>query len=468
MKYLFLLFLLAFCLSNLQAQEDFCKASSVFFDINKSKLKPVGEATLDSLLETMTGSDFILEVYGYADTSHTAAYNRKLSQERIDAVLSYLKPKRITPKEIRTFNEGEDFNALNLSKGAAFQRRVDVYLTVIEGDDVVFRSATGVVIRRELSSFGDCGICALKPKMKFLQTENEANANGIDLITDKGEPLITYGMVLFDIDPCSSISEEEQRTIETCMEMPAPVWNNQVKLFELVEQSGNDNWRLLGDTVIYDSIAHVVRFCSRARRVNCDLILDNYNPTPLNLILPEETQTGKSFFIHVSPKNSEKLYNDTVKFPNNIETVISYFKIGKDWYLFRDERTRIVRQFLNRDSVSPTSCLIYASDYKIAPSIGEIELKVRLKSYDKIGYYNSDFDLFVPLERQEGSTYYGQMYQNGFELCYLKNDRYYIEKNQAKKLKVKMKDGHAHAKIKQTYFLKKNRLGWKRAKRIIL
>ncbi|WP_430402212.1 OmpA family protein [Fluviicola sp.] len=468
MKYLVSLFILFLSLSNLQAQEEFCKASSVFFDLNKSKLRSEGQSTLDSLFLAMNGYEFILEAYGYADTSHTSVYNRKLSQQRIDGVLSYLKSKGVKPKEIRVFNEGEDFNELIFSKVAAFQRRVDIYLTPVEGDDVIFKSETGVVITRELSSFGDCGICALKPKMKYLQTENEANANGIDLITDKGERLVTYGMVLFDIDTCASIPEEKQRTIETCMEMPAPVWNNQVKLFELVEQSGNDNWRLLGDTVIYDSIAHVVRFCSRARRVNCDLILDNYNPTPLNLILPEETQTGKSFFIHVSPKNSEKLYNDTVKFPNDIETVISYFKIGKDWYLFRDERTRIVRQFLNRDSVSPTSCLIYASDYKIAPSIGEIELKVKLKSYDKIGYYNPDFDLFVPLERQDGSTYYGQMYQNGFELCYLKNDRYYIEKNQAKKLKVKMKDGHAHAKIKQTYFLKKNRLGWKRAKRIIL
>lgn len=467
MKYLFLLFLLAFCLSNLQAQEDFCKASSVFFDINKSKLKPAGEATLDSLLETMTGSDFILEVYGYADTSHTAAYNRKLSQERIDAVLSYLKPKRITPKEIRAFNEGEDFNALNLSKGAAFQRRVDVYLTVIEGDDVVFRSATGVVIRRELSSFGDCGICALKPKMKFLQTENEANANGIDLITDKGEPLITYGMVLFDIDPCSSISEEEQKKIKTCMEVPYESWNRGTKLFELVEQPANDVWKLLPDTLVRNEEEKTMNFCTLARYINCDAY-DIFLEKKLKLILPKESQKGKSFFIHSEIKTAEKLFNDTVIFPENIETVISYFSIDKEWYLFKDQRKKIVRQFFNRDSVSPMACLVYTSDYRVAPSHGEIELKVTLKNYDKIGYYNPEFDLFVPLERNADNTWSGQIYQDGFELCYLKNDRYYIEKNQAKKLKVKMKDGHAHAKIKQTYFLKKNRLGWKRAKRIIL
>jgi hypothetical protein len=440
--------------------QDFCKANSVFFDLNKSNLKSEGQFMLDSLLNTMNGSDFILEVYGYTDTSNTLDYNRKLSQSRIDGVLAYFKSKQITPKEIRSFNEGEDFNSSNQSKNAAFQRRVDIYLTPMEGNDVVFKSPDGVIIKRDLSSFGDCGICALKPKMKYLQTESEAKANGIDLITDKGESLVTYGMVLFDIDTCSSLSADELKSIQTCIQMPAARWDNRVELFELIPQPGNDNWRLLNDSLFRDSIQKTVRFCTGARCINLDIIVP-----PLGLILPEESMSGKSFFTYDGDKKPTKLYNDTFPLPTEVKQVISYFKIDKNWYLFKDQQKKIVLQFLNRDSVSPNACLVYTSDYQVVSPKGEIELKVKLKEIDKIGYYHPDFDLFLPLERRGGKNWYGTIYQDGFELCYIKNNKYYLEKNKAKKVKLKLKNGHSKAKVKQFYFFKKNRLSWKKAKR---
>lgn len=461
MKYL-ISFLILFAHFSLHAQ-DLCKPTSVFFDLNKSELKTVGKEVIDSLVETMNGADFILEIYGYTDTSNTAEYNRKLSQSRIDAVLSYLKAKNVLPKEIRTFNEGEDFNSSNLSKHADFQRRVDIYLTLMEGNNVVFKSPAGVVIKRDIASFGDCGVCALKPKMKFLQTENDANANGIDLLTDKGERLITYGMVLFDIDTCASVSDEEQEKIETCMEIPTSTWNNQVKLFKLVEQSGNDNWRLLDETIIYDSIAQIARFCSRERRINCDQILDGSGN--LDLILPPESQIGKSFFLHYLQSKPERLFNDTMRFPQGIETVISYFKKDSDWYLFRESASKIQKWYLNRDSVSPSACIVYISDYLIASPKQELELKVKLDNVEKIGYYHADFDLFIPFERAADNTYIGHMYGDGFELCYIKKGRYYVEKNKAKKLKIQKKNSHSKAKVKKTYFMKKNKLRWKIVKR---
>ncbi len=443
--------------------QDFCKQSSIFFDLNKSDLKPAGKSLVDSLVTSMNGSGFVFEVYGYTDTSNTDDYNKKLSQSRIDAVLSYLKEQKITPKEIRTFNEGEDFISSNLRKDAAFQRRVDIYLTPLEGSDVVFRSADGVVVKRDIASFGDCGICALKPRIKYLQTESQANENGIDLLTDKGERLITYGMVLFDIDPCSSVPVEEQEKILTCMELPAVRWDARVELFELIDQPGNDIWRKLPDTMKRDPERKVVNFCSYARSINCDLI---DGPVPgFELILPVESNSGKSFFTYYDQRKPEKLTNDTMPIKRGVETVISYYRFENDWYLFKESSGRIIREFSNRDSASPNACLVYVPDYRIAASKGEIELKVKLKDVDKIGYYNADFDLFVPFERISGNVYSGHMYQNGFELCYIKNDRYYVEKNQAKNLKIKTKNGHSKAKVKQFYLFKKKQLKWKRLKR---
>lgn len=410
----------------------------------------------------MNGSDFILEVYGYTDTSNTTDYNRKLSQSRIDAVLAYLKSKNILPKEIRTFNEGEDFNSNNQSKHAAFQRRVDVYLTPMEGNDVVFKSSTGVIVKRDLSSFGDCGICALKPKIRYLQNEADAKASGIDLMTDKGEPLETYGMALFDIDTCSSLSPEERRNIRNCFQMPASRWNRRVELFELAERPGNDVWRLLNDSLVRDSIAEVVSFCSIAGSINLDV-----RKKRIGLIVPQRSvsERGKSFFTFQTDKKSIKLLNDTASFPSEQERVVSCFPEDRNWYLFQMPAQKILRQFTNRDSLSPNFATIYESDYLVASPKGSIELKVKKKNIDKVGYYHRDFDVFIPLERRGGNTWYGEIYQDGFELCYIKNTRYFLEKNKGKKIKLKSKDGHQQGKIKQFYLFKKNRLSWRNAKR---
>jgi hypothetical protein len=461
MKYLFSFSLLFFSLFNLNAQ-DFCKASSVFFDLNKSGLKPAGQNTVDSLVETLNGSDFILEIYGYTDTSNTDDYNRKLSQSRIDAVLAHLKSKNILPKEIRTFNEGEDFNSSIQSKNAAFQRRVDVYLTPMEGNDVVFKSSDGVIVKRDLSSFGDCGICALKPKIRYLQNEEDAKANGIDLVTDKGEPLETYGMALFDIDTCSSLSPEARKNIRNCIQMPAVRWDKRVELFELVQLPGNDIWRLLQDSLFRDPEQKVVRFCTNSNYVNCDVRVKR-----IGLIIPNKSVSGngKSFFVPHVDKKIVKLLNDTIAFPSDQERVVSCFPADQNWYLFQMPAQKILRQFTNRDSLSPGFATIYESDYLIASPKGEIELKVKKKNVDKVGYYHRDFDLFIPLERRGGNSWYGEIYRDGFELCYIKNTRYFLEKNNGKKIRMKSKDGHSYGKIKQFYFLKKNRLSWRNAKR---
>lgn len=463
MKHTFLFLLLLLCSFSLHSQ-DFCKQSSIFFDLNKSDLKLAGKSLLDSLVSSMNSSDFVFEVYGYTDTSNTDDYNKKLSQSRIDAVLTYLKDRKVTPKEIRAFNEGEDFISSDLRKNAAFQRRVDVYLTPIEGSEVVFRSVDGVTVKRDISSFGDCGICALKPKMKYLQSETEANANGIDLVTDKGERLITYGMVLFDIDPCSSVPEEEQKKIRTCMELPAIRWDTRVELFELIEQPGNDIWRKLSDSMKRDPEQKTVKFCTTARYINCDMI--DRPGSSFNLILPEESNAGKSFYLYYDQLKPERLLNDTMPLKRGVETVVSYFSFENDWYLFKELSGRIMSEFSNRDSVSPNNCLVYLPDYERVPSKGIIELKIKLKGIGKVGYYNADFDLFAPLKRISGNIYSGHRYENGFELCYIKNDRYYVEKNKAKNLKIKTKNGKSKAKLKRFYLSEKKHLKWRRVKRL--
>jgi hypothetical protein len=302
----------------------------------------------------------------------------------------------------------------------------------------------------------------LKPKIRYLQNEEDAKANGIDLVTDKGEPLETYGMALFDIDTCSSLSPEARKNIRNCIQMPAVRWDKRVELFELVQLPGNDIWRLLQDSLFRDPEQKVVRFCTNSNYVNCDVRVKR-----IGLIIPNKSVSGngKSFFVPHVDKKIVKLLNDTIAFPSDQERVVSCFPADQNWYLFQMPAQKILRQFTNRDSLSPGFATIYESDYLIASPKGEIELKVKKKNVDKVGYYHRDFDLFIPLERRGGNSWYGEIYRDGFELCYIKNTRYFLEKNNGKKIRMKSKDGHSYGKIKQFYFLKKNRLSWRNAKR---
>ncbi|WP_343604888.1 OmpA family protein [Fluviicola sp.] len=454
MKYLLAFFFLVLSSCVLNAQ-NLCKPTSVFFDLNKSALKPDGKSVVDSLIESVEVSEFILEIYGYTDTSNTDSYNRKLSQNRIDAVLSYLKKKKVVPKEIRTFNEGEDFTSSIQNKNAAFQRRVDLYITPMEGLEVVFKSPEGVIIKKSLASFGDCGVCALRPTIYYQQTTGFVNEKDVNLETYYGGRLKLSGIISFKMDSCLSVSKEEQDNIRMEVKSSGLNWG---------DQPGNDIRRAIPDKIYWDSVHKVLRLYETFRRRSCEIIGISDEHAPI-LVLPEESLKGRSFYIFGLSNSVQRLRNDTTLLKNTVTEVVSYFPVGTDWYLFKDKASKIEHWFLNRDSVSPNACLVYTSDYsKVSPK-GELFLKVKLDGVEKVGYYNKEFDLLIELEHTSGNRYHGQIYQDGFELCYVRKGRYYLEKNGAEKLNVKTKDGVLKAKIKKKYLLKKNQLKWRNLKK---
>lgn len=447
MKHLFALFVLLFSSCIIHAQ-GFCKPTSIFFDLNKSELNPAGKMLIDSLVESVEAPDFILEIYGYTDTSNTDNYNRKLSQNRINAVLGYLKKQQVSPKEIRSFNEGEDFTSSNLNKNAAFQRRVDLYITPMDGSDVVFKSPEGIVVKRNLASFGDCGICALRPEIKYQWAKTEVN--------QAGEKLTMYGMILFDVDTCPSVLKEEQNNLKMDLESYTINWDDRSALNGLANESRIQT----PDRTYWDSVHKVLRLYTVFRRRSCEIDVIDDKRVP-KLVLPEESLKGRSFYIYGQPSSVQRLLNDTTLLKSSVSEVVSYFPVGTDWYLFRDKAWKIIHSFLNRDSVSPDICLVTVPDYRVVSPTGEITLKVKLKGIEKIGYYNKEFDLLIEMEHVSAKTYSGQMYRDGFELCYVKKGRYYLERNKAKRLKIKAKNGRSKATLKQSYLLKKNQLKWR-------
>jgi len=82
--------------------------ANVLFDSDKSALRPAGRDKLDAFVSQIRGleSQSIMAI-GYADRMGTHPYNQVLSQQRVDAVKSYLVGKGIASNRVQTGAKGE-------------------------------------------------------------------------------------------------------------------------------------------------------------------------------------------------------------------------------------------------------------------------------------------------------------------------------------------------------------------------
>ena len=82
--------------------------TTVYFDFDKSVLKPAGKARLDDLAEQMKDTNFRVAIgIGYADRIGSDRYNMALSERRARAVKDYLVSKGIDPSRIALEAKGE-------------------------------------------------------------------------------------------------------------------------------------------------------------------------------------------------------------------------------------------------------------------------------------------------------------------------------------------------------------------------
>ncbi len=93
----------------LEAEPKFVDAAqSVFFAFNSSKIASKKEIiNLQALADAAKESGVKLNVFGYADTTGTDAYNLKLSQERADAVMAQLVSMGVPAEQIDAKGLGE-------------------------------------------------------------------------------------------------------------------------------------------------------------------------------------------------------------------------------------------------------------------------------------------------------------------------------------------------------------------------
>ena len=111
------------------------EVGTVFFDFDKSELKPASIATLDALVAKAKGK--IVEatiVVGHTDSMGTSEYNQKLSVRRADAVKAYLISKGIDPSCVFTEGKGESAPARSndTEEDRAMNRRAEIELVIVQ------------------------------------------------------------------------------------------------------------------------------------------------------------------------------------------------------------------------------------------------------------------------------------------------------------------------------------------------
>ncbi|MGL4751608.1 MAG: porin OmpA [Aeromonadaceae bacterium] len=118
----------------------FTLTSDVLFDFGKATLKPAGQAALTKLyneISTLDMKDHQTVVFGYTDRIGSDAANLKLSQQRAESVVNFLKAKGIAGNRITATGRGEANpvtgtscngikNRKNLISCLAADRRVEI------------------------------------------------------------------------------------------------------------------------------------------------------------------------------------------------------------------------------------------------------------------------------------------------------------------------------------------------------
>jgi OOP family OmpA-OmpF porin len=104
----------------------------VYFEFNKSNVDPKSYKLLDDVVSVMNSNPGIkIRVCGHTDSKGGDAYNKKLSQKRVDSVAKYIVEHGITSDRIEScgFGELQPIDSNRTSEGRANNRRTEFLRT---------------------------------------------------------------------------------------------------------------------------------------------------------------------------------------------------------------------------------------------------------------------------------------------------------------------------------------------------
>ena len=111
----------------------------VTFDVGSYTIKPAFRQTLDSVADSLIQyPNSIIDVYGHTDSTGSDAFNRRLSEQRAQAVANYLISQGVSSARIKWQGFGETMPIADndTEYGRARNRRVEIKIIPFDEQDV--------------------------------------------------------------------------------------------------------------------------------------------------------------------------------------------------------------------------------------------------------------------------------------------------------------------------------------------
>jgi outer membrane protein OmpA-like peptidoglycan-associated protein len=108
---------------------------SVIFETDSARISPSFQSTLDEVAATMVRyPNSRITVTGHTDSTGSAQYNQQLSQQRAEAVATYLISRGVNPASITAIGAGENLPVASneTQSGRAANRRVEIRIVPTE------------------------------------------------------------------------------------------------------------------------------------------------------------------------------------------------------------------------------------------------------------------------------------------------------------------------------------------------
>jgi outer membrane protein OmpA-like peptidoglycan-associated protein len=107
---------------------------NVFYATNSAELEPESRAELEKVREFLVENPSIgVEISGHTDNTGSPGYNQKLSEERAENVVLYLKQQGIAPRRMQAagYGEGQPLDDNSTEAGRARNRRTELKIVRI-------------------------------------------------------------------------------------------------------------------------------------------------------------------------------------------------------------------------------------------------------------------------------------------------------------------------------------------------
>ena len=406
--------------------QNFCKKTSIYFDLNKSDLTANANAKIDSLLNSLNGNSYFIELYGYSDSSATADYNLQLSKKRILSAQTKLNSKTTTKFKYQEKNLGESKSTNDVS----LDRRVDIFVFPEHNGKIILNNSNESV-ELPIEYFGPCGICNSKPEIRAYYNDADAGEAKIKFKTSTGEDLITAGTLKFDFKPCNQTMSNPLDTITISIQ--ADNIDPEMTVWEPDTINGIIYWKTSDIKPIFDTInkKYVVR--SRKRFINLDKPKCREVNGHSKIVFPEKFTTLKSHLITTSKVGSNETKKDTLLI-QKLDTTYSVISVGKidETYYFLNEKLKSisVKADTNKKIFIIRKVYLVSFDLYKEFTYNDTTLKVRFKKSSKpeqFGFYLKEYNEFIPINQDLNGKYIETKKPNtNYELAIIKKKKLYV------------------------------------------